>query len=653
MKRYHRLGELQWTVSGWTPYVWRQQRSIESEVSLNAEVLATPARVPGSVQEALRQAGIIPDWNVGLDARLAEWVENRHWIFTAHIPAAWTGGGTVMRLRALGLDYSGWVLLNGREAGTFRGTFVPHVFDLSPHLTDGDNTLQIVFDLPPRWLGQIGYTSEIREWKERFNYFWDWTSRLVQIGIWDDLVLEVSHGREIADLDVRTSVDASSGTGTLRISGRVHGEAPTVCLSISGPEGALDEIEVSPRKLSEGIRREGLPVELWWPNGSGDQPLYSVCVELLNGDGQVEDSRSVRVGFCDVGWQANEGAPEAADPWICAINGRPTFLQGFNWTPIRPNFADVSDDDYRRLLSTYRDMGTNMLRVWGGAFLEKEIFYNLCDELGILIWQEFPLSSSGLDNRPPDDDQLVAEIEHIARSYIERRRHHVSLAIWCGGNELQDETNRPLDASHPMLARLAQVTAEMDPTRRFLPTSPSGPRFGADPERYGEGQHWDVHGPWHITGGLDTDYQDYWNRNDALFHSEIGVAGASSAELIRRYKGSLPETPGTRDNPLWRRTAWWVEWPVFVEELGRQPRDLEEYVRWSQERQRRALSIAATSAKSRFPRCGGFLVWMGHDSFPCTANTSVIDFAGKLKPAGEELARIFRLESADGEKSNV
>jgi beta-mannosidase len=193
-----------------------------------------------------------------------------------------------------------------------------------------------------------------------------------------------------------------------------------------------------------------------------------------------------------------------------------------------------------------------------------------------------------------------------------------------------------------MLGRMAEIAAEMDPGRRFVATSPSGPRFGASRERFGEGVHWDVHGPWHVEGDLEGEYRQYWEDNDALFHSEIGVASASPAPLIREYKGTLPETPGTKENPLWRRTAWWVEWPVFVDEHGREPADLDEYVTWSQERQRRALAMAATSAKRRFPRCGGFLVWMGHDSFPCTANTSVIDFHGELKPAAKELGRIYR-----------
>lgn len=649
MKRTYELGRLEWTVAGWTPYVWKQQTSIESGVSLNAEILAVPAHVPGSVQSALLDAGVIPDWNVGLAAREAEWVENRHWIYTASIPSSWTVGAASVRLRALGLDYAGWVLVNGSEVGTFRGTFTPHVFDLSPLLTDGDNALQIVFDTPPRWLGQIGYTSRMREWKARFNYFWDWTSRLVQVGIWDDLLLEVSDGTEIITAQAWTAADGRAGVGTVCVQARAAGHASAVRLSLSGMQGTVREERLPLDRICEGVEWDGLAVEMWWPNGLGQQALYTLHLELLDCDDHVEDERAWSVGFTDVRWEPCEGAPAEADPWMCVINNRPVFLQGVNWTPILPNFADVTDDDYRRLLVTYRSMGVNMVRVWGGAFLEKDVFYSLCDEYGIFVWQEFPLSSSGLDNSPPEDAESIEAMEQIARSYIERRRHHVALVIWCGGNELQNEHHVPLDTAHPMLGRIADIVVEMDPRRRYLATSPSGPRFGADREAFGTGRHWDVHGPWHVHGDLETDYREYWSLNDALFHSEIGVAGASPADVIRRYKGSLPETPGTKDNPLWRRTAWWVDWPLFTQECGREPSDLEEYVVWSQDRQRRALAIAARSAKGRFPRCGGFLIWMGHDSFPCTANTSIIDFHGNLKPAGKEVAQIYRQTAPEPE----
>jgi beta-mannosidase len=636
---YH-LGELEWTLSGWTPYVWQQQRSIESGVAPAADVPGIPAKVPGSVQGALRDAGIIPDWNVGLNARKCEWVENRHWIYTAHLPDVWFHAGDGCILYALGLDYKGWILLNGRRIAEFEGSFVPVEIDLTSHLRAENNTLQIVFDCPPRWLGQIGYTSQMREWKPRFNYFWDWTSRLVQAGIWDDVRIETSDGEELGEIDCRTSLEMSTRTGSLQCRGTVAGSRGAgIQISLRTRGAIVAERDYSLAQFTAGVELTALDVDLWWPNGEGPQPLYTVDVRLIDADDNVLDGRTYRIGFSSVQWQANEGAPAEADPWICVVNDRPIFMQGVNWTPILPNFADVTEDQYRRLLEHYRDLGCTMLRVWGGAFLEKEIFYDLCDELGLLVWQEFPLSSSGLDNWPPDDADTVEALAAIGVSYVQRRRHHVSLAVWCGGNELQGIV--PADLSHPALARLAEVVREHDPARRYLATSPSGPSFSADEENFGRGIHWDVHGPWRPEGDLDGDWTRYWKHNDGLFHSEIGAPGASPAALIRRYQGDLPATPGTAANPLWRRTSWWIEWPEFVTAMGREPRDLDEYVDWSQERQAQALEIAAGSAKGRFPRCGGFLVWMGHDSFPCTANTSIIDFEGNRKPAAHAIRRVF------------
>ena len=131
------------------------------------------------------------------------------------------------------------------------------------------------------------------------------------------------------------------------------------------------------------------------------------------------------------------------------VNDAPVFLQGVNWTPIRTTFADVSRADYHLRLSRYREMGCNLIRVWGGAFLEKSCFYELCDEYGLLVWQELPLSSSGLNNAPPEDAQSVAVLQTIALSYIQRRQHHVSLLLWCGGNELEQQASPAIQSISP------------------------------------------------------------------------------------------------------------------------------------------------------------------------------------------------------------
>jgi beta-mannosidase len=221
--------------------------------------------------------------------------------------------------------------------------------------------------------------------------------------------------------------------------------------------------------------------------------------------------------------------------------------------------------------------------------------------------------------------------------------------MWCGGNELQDDRDGahgpdtgPLGLEHPLLEAFDNLVRDLDPSHRFVPTSASGPRFFARPEDFGKGLHWDIHGPWSLAGIGDIPWEDYWANDDALFRSETGCPGPSSAELIRRFADDIAPYPGTHENALWRRTSWWIEWPAYVDEIGHEPETLEAYVAWGQERQARALRIAARACKSRFPQCGGFIVWMGHDSFPCTANTSVIDFEGNPKPAAFALADVFK-----------
>ena len=124
-------------------------------------------------------------------------------------------------------------------------------------------------------------------------------------------------------------------------------------------------------------------------------------------------------------------------------------------------------------------------------------------------------------------------------------------------------------------------------------------------------------------------------------HSEAGVPGAMSAEMMEKYKGDLNLLPGNVENPLWRNVNWWIDWDEYLG-LGKDPGSIDQYVDWSQARQKEGLSIAVKAAKDRFPACGGFLIWMGHDSYPCMINTSIIDFEGNPKPVVTELTKIFK-----------
>jgi len=649
-KAVHDLSKLPWKLSGCMPFLEKFEKIEDIRRMDAAEVGPIAAPVPGSVQMALLNAGVIKDWNVGLNARENEWIENRDWIYQVGIPDEWIRDGQEIRLNCAGLDYAGEIWLNGQTVRPFEGSFTPHSVDLKPHLKTSGNLLGIRFAPPPRWLGQFGYTSRMKEWKPRFYYGWDWTSRVVQTGIWDAITLEVIRGSEIEHLRCVTDANLASGMGKLDLSGSVKG-GERVRVTLKDRERVIRTKELSPQQFAEsGIQWADLAIALWWPNGMGERPLYELICELLDDQGRLIDRQSRRVGFKHVEWRRTKDAPESADPYLCVVNGKETLLFGVDWTPIRQNFADLGDEEYRQRLNVYCDCGMTVLRVWGGGFPEKGCFYDYCDEKGLLLWQEFPLSSSGVDNYPPDDPESIEALAHIAESYIDRRQHHVSLLLWCGGNELADDKNGVKSSQpsltikrHPVIARFAEVVAKQDPARRFLPTSPYGPVGTFNLRDCGKGLFWDVHGPWNLVGPVDDAWRELWVKGDAMFHSEMGAPSASSAALIRKYKGDLKETPGTHQNPLWNRQSWWIDWPKFVEEKGREPRDLEEFVTWSQARQAAALTLAARVIKSRFPACGGLIIWMGHDSFPCTSNTSIVDFEGNPKPAAIELARIFRV----------
>lgn len=658
MKRIHDVTQLAWTVEGYTPNMWLMERQfgrIFGSTASCIDVQPVPARVPGSVQGALRQAGVLPDWNVGTNYRGCEWVENRHWLYRARLPDAWADKAAQFRLECAGLDYAGWVYLNGHEAGTFKGTHRPHVFDLTPHMQASGNVLEIIFDLPPRWLGQIGQTSQMTEWKTRFNYTWDWVPRLVQTGIWDTISLVAVVGSEFRGLRCATDADPGRRLGKLELSGDIAaGDGQRVVVSLEKDGTRLRAGEFTVAEFAKGVAWNDLAVELWWPNLQGQQPLYTVTCVLVDAQGAELDRVVRRVGFKHAEWVPCEGAPAAADPWLCVVNGRPVFLQGVNFAPLCANFADLTRADYEKRLRQYQALGLNLFRINACQFLERAWFYELCDELGLMVWQEFPLTSSGLENWPPEDEASIAAMSEIAASFIERRRHHVSLLLWCGSNEQMGDlegrktgTGKPCDLSHPMLRRLGEVVQQLDPGRRYIATSPCGPRAYGDPALFGKGLHWAVHGGAALSPLAEA--EKYWENDDALFRPEVYCPGASSAALIEKYAGGFATFPATADNPYWARvTVWWLDWHRLVAQRGRDPVDLAEYVAWSQANQALMMSREMRACKDRFPRCGGVLMWSGHDTFPLTINTSLIDFDGTPKLAAAAVAEVWHAATPAG-----
>jgi len=293
------------------------------------------------------------------------------------------------------------------------------------------------------------------------------------------------------------------------------------------------------------------------------------------------------------------------------------------------------------LLGLARQAHINLLRVWGGGLIETEAFYNRCDELGIMVWQEFIQSSSGIENAPPDAPEFIAWMVREAEQIIPRKRNHPALILWCGGNELTVGPEQPAEDDQPLLAALKAAVARLDPDRLWLPTSPSGRLFSyslANIERDPQGLH-DVHGPWEYQG-VEGQCALY-NRGTSLLHSEFGVEGLTNLKTLQATIAPEHRWPVTLDSPVWHHLgAWWIHQPTWQATFG-EIADLETLVRATQLMQAEGLRYALEADRRRKYRNSGTLPWQFNEPYPMAACTSAVDFYARPKPAYYTIARAY------------
>ena len=653
MKTKFDLSSIDWRMSGWTPEYWRMAQSMEIGETPNAEVPAMMVKVPCSVQKALLDNNYIEDWNVGVNYRGIEWIEHRHWIFDVAVPdEVFADEDKKYFLNCEGLDFAGDIFFNGVKIKEFANSYLPVEIELKKPKKSG-NWIRIAFGCAPAWQGQFGYTSQINVPKVRFYYSWDWTCRLVQTGIWDKIYITAVDKTPFEYVDIDADADWKNKTGILNITGyfkeKVDYEAKVILIK---DKKIIKEETVSFKDNLFTTNWDGFSVELWHPNLNGEQVLYDLEVVVYDKNGALVDKIERKIGFKNVIWNKCEGASESAGNWICVANGEPTFLQGCNWVPPYHNFADCKYEDYKALIDVYKDLGINLLRVWGGAVLEHEEFYNLCDEAGIFVWQEFPLSSSGIDNTPPFEKEFIDCLGEVAEAYIKRRKYHVSLLMWCGGNELFTDGHassgvRPCDTTHPMLKNFKNLVEKFDARRRFIPSSPTGPSVWVSEANIGRGINENVHGPW--KANTIEEWNTLFETDDSMFRAETGAPSCSSKDILDDYAGNLKPFPMENANVYWSRPfTWWLEIDIFEREMGKKADNVEEYIEWSQKRQAELLVKAIGTMKKRFPTSGGFVVWMGHDLYPCPANTSIIDYYRRPKPAAIALRdKVYRKKPSE------
>ena len=615
-----------WELAGFHPYVPLQGASMETGYSSPGVTGVLDAVVPGSVYADLMRAGMIGDPYYETDSLKCEWVSNRWWVYRTAFRVPAENAGNRVRLIFRGIDDRALIYVNDRFLCEHEGMYEPVVLDITDICRYGgeQNTVKVILRNAQDEMGQIGHTSMTYTQKARFTYKWDFCTRLVGVGIWNDVLVDITgkgvitarhgyfDGTSYTDTVETEYADGMTLSGVLSLDGQTVGESSAV---------------VRDGKAVLSVKVEH-PV-LWFPNGYGEQPLYDWQLTLSD-NGTVSDSLTAKAGLRTVSYERCDGAGEDALPYLPVINGKRVFIKGVNMTPLDLMYGCVDEKRYEKLLTLAKNANVNLIRVWGGGIIEKEIFYDLCDRYGIMVWQEFIQSSSGIDNIPSKDPRFLKLLEKTAVSALLEKRNHVSLTFWSGGNELMDEHNIPSTFEDENIALLKTLCDKYDPEIRMLPTSASGPTEWNVPG-HPEMNH-DIHGPWKYEGPVA--HYAMYNAATCMLHSEFGCDGMTNLPILEKYLA-----PRNRDrvytmesNLTWRHHGeWWDTTGRDFALFGDMTDDLPGFIAVSQYMQAEAIRYALESHRRRAWQCCGAIIWQFNEPWPNVSCTCIVDYEGSPK----------------------
>lgn len=619
------LSSLPWTLTAVWPYAPILQNSLETGQPLQGIFPPIPAQVPGCVQADLLRAGLISHPYQKMNSLDCEWVENRWWVYETVFSFSRKPGMRYF-LSCAGIDYACMIYLNDVPVAQGEGMFLPIQVDVTGQLlNEAENRLRIVLLDAPKEIG-LGYTSQVRTQKSRFSYKWDFSTRLVHLGIWDEICLEESGPAKITETSVASDYDGASDTGVIRVAARA--DAPCTwefCLY-------WDQEQLFCHRSSSGRTAFHVRSPHLWEIGSGQvQPLYQVEIRALH-QITVSDTLSCEAGIRRLRFLPNEGAPADAPPYTVELNHRRRYLKGVNMVPLDQMYGCLEDQDYERFCRSLARANINLVRVWGGGLVEKESFYRWCDRLGILVWQEFIQSSSGVENVPPTVPSFLNLLRKTAAATLKVKRNHTCTAIYCGGNELRQCANsdRPATTENRNLAMLEKLVKRLDPGRLFLATSAYGPEeyvTAGSPET-----HWDIHGTWKFEG--TTGHYALYNRSLALFHSEFGADGMSSPAAIRWILDDPNAKPQSmEEDVVWRFHGECWDTSRRDSDLFGPAETLAQAVARSQLIQAEAVRYPVEANRRRAFQNSGSIVWQFNEPWPNISCTSLTEYGGKPKLA--------------------
>ncbi len=593
-----------------------------------------PAEVPGSVHTDLLAAGLIPDPYLDDNERLLTWIGVNDWRYTTTF--SWQPDDAERTdLLFAGLDTIAEIELNGHPLATTANMHRSYRVDVAALLRPGLNELSVIFRSPIRYADaaslELGYRPHVNHHpynairKMACSFGWDWGIDTSSSGIWRPVTLESWSTARLANVRPVATVDGSDGVVDVHVEvERAGDEALRIAATVAGVDAA---VELAAGETSAVVTLRVPDVSLWWPRGYGEQPLYDLEV-TLGALGNEFDAAAKRIGFRTVEFDTTPDS--AGTPFTVVVNGQPVFVRGANWIPDDAFLHRVDRARYLRRIEQAEFANMNLLRVWGGGIYESDDFYELCDERGMLTWQDFLFACAAYAEEEP----LRSEIEAEAREAVNRLASHPSLIILNGNNENvwgYEDWNWKLRLDGKTWGAgyyyelFPAIVAELAPHVGYTPGSPFSPGDGQHPN---DPEHGTMH-IWDLWNQRDyPDYRDYTPRFIAEF-------GWQSPPTWSTLTDSISDAPLTPESPGMLAHQKAIEGNVkLTDGLLRHfplPDDIADW-HWAMSlNQANAIATAVEHFRSLQPHCMGSIVWQLNDSWPVTS-WAAVDGYGRPKP---------------------
>ncbi len=618
------------------------------------------ASVPGTIHTDLMANGIIEDPYYRLNERKIQWVDKKDWIYqTTFNLNNQEFNRQNHELNFKGLDTYANVYLNDSIILKSNNMHRTYIVNVKEYLLKGANVLRIVLESPIKKglelydaldyvlpvsandqaeTGEVpgGKRINVHTRKAAYHYGWDWGPRLVTSGIWRPITMRSWDDFRICDFIINTSLNGDVATIMAQIEIESSFDNINTLLELK-----LDDTIISSSKLriQKGKQQYSIPIkidkpELWWPNGLGKQHLYNIKADLKRKE--IVSTVSKNFGIRNIALISDSALRQPN--FYFEVNGTPTFAKGVNYIPQDVFLPRVSNSDYQRILQAAKDANMNMIRVWGGGVYEDDRFYELCDSLGLMVWQDFMFACAMY----PGDDGFLENVKKEAIDNVKRLSQHPSIALWCGNNEVLAAWKRwgwEQTANKEQSPKVAQQIWHSYDTlfHKILPSivrqyhkevdywasSPSASE--GLPEEY---SHGDTH-YWGVWWGKEP-FQNF-NTKISSFMSEYGFQSFPEYASFKKYAENQDKSIYSEVMKAHQRSS--IGNSTIEEYLKRNyriPIDFEAQLYMSQLLQAEGIQMGIEAHRRNKERCMGSLYWQLNDCWP-GASWSSIDYYGKWK----------------------